>query len=227
MSDVEQERDALRAERDDYKYTHDCTVPNLRARIANLEAQVERYDVLRAEVADGEESVRMLVAENGGLLVRITTLEAEVERLKRFIEAANLSPAAYDLLEEQKRRIATLEAELSLANGCIATLDAEVERLSAQLHAIYQAEARRQAGTGEDEVRHPDDYDALPEHTKDYDRVLARYILSREATLEGLLKEARVVVDIDAGSDNPLAMSAPLLKRIDAVLTRENVDSHD
>jgi hypothetical protein len=75
-----------------------------------------------------------------------------------------------------------------------------VEGLSARLHAIYQEEARRQAGTGEDTVRHPDDYDALPEHTKEYDRVLARFIIEREtwltariAELEALLREAREV----------------------------------
>ncbi len=58
------------------------------------------------------------------------------------------------------------------------TREQEIERLSKELHAIYQKEARRQAKTGEDTVRHPNDYDALPEHTKEYDRVLARYILS-------------------------------------------------
>lgn len=73
-----------------------------------------------------------------------------------------------------------------------------IERLSAEFHAIYQQEARRQAGTGEDEVRHPDDYDALPEHTKEYDRVLARHVISllatrdaRIAELEALLRECR------------------------------------
>jgi hypothetical protein len=74
----------------------------------------------------------------------------------------------------------------------MADLDPEaVERLSAKLHAIYQDEARRQAGTGDDAVRHPDDYAALPEHTKEYDRVLARYILRREAAAGELLAAAR------------------------------------
>lgn len=57
-------------------------------------------------------------------------------------------------------------------------LEEAVEKLSREFHAIYQKEARRQAGTGDDEVRHPDDYDALEEHTKEYDRVLARYVLN-------------------------------------------------
>jgi hypothetical protein len=69
-----------------------------------------------------------------------------------------------------------------------------VERLSAKIHAIYQDEARRQAGVGDDAVRHPDDYAALQEHTKEYDRVLARYILQREAGWRALLREAALVL---------------------------------
>ena len=70
----------------------------------------------------------------------------------------------------------------------------DVEKLSAELHAIYQKEAKRQAGTGEDEVRHPDDYNSLPEHTKEYDRVLARYVITllvqeRRAVIEAIAKE--------------------------------------
>ena len=53
----------------------------------------------------------------------------------------------------------------------------EVEELSAKLHEIYQIESRRQAGEDLDKVRWPDEYNALPENTKEYDRVLARYIL--------------------------------------------------
>lgn len=52
------------------------------------------------------------------------------------------------------------------------------EQLAREFHAIYQLEAKRQAGLGLDQVRHPDDYNALPERTKDYDRVLARYVLT-------------------------------------------------
>lgn len=50
--------------------------------------------------------------------------------------------------------------------------DLILETLSAKLHALYQQEARRQG-----DVRHHDDYAALSEHTKEYDRVLARWIL--------------------------------------------------
>ncbi len=68
---------------------------------------------------------------------------------------------------------------------------AVVETLAEYLHAVYQQEARRQADRGEDEVRHPDDYDALPEHTKEYDRVLARFILEREAKAIAAHEELR------------------------------------
>jgi hypothetical protein len=47
-----------------------------------------------------------------------------------------------------------------------------VEALSAQLHAIYQREAHRQG-----DVRHPTAYADLREATKEYDRVLARFLL--------------------------------------------------
>lgn len=52
-----------------------------------------------------------------------------------------------------------------------------LETLAARLHKVYQDEARRQAEMGVDQVRHPDDYDALPEHTKDYDRALALWVI--------------------------------------------------
>lgn len=47
-----------------------------------------------------------------------------------------------------------------------------VEVLSAKLHGVYMKEARRQ-----DDVRHVDAYEDLKESTKEYDRVLARFIL--------------------------------------------------
>lgn len=72
----------------------------------------------------------------------------------------------------------------------VAALRDLIEDLSRTLHDVYQLEAKRQAGTGDDTVRHPDDYASLPEHTKEYDRVLARFILAREADyrreIEGL-----------------------------------------
>lgn len=48
----------------------------------------------------------------------------------------------------------------------------DLEELSARFHDIYQKEAHRRG-----DVRHHDDYAALPEATKEWDRVLARWVL--------------------------------------------------
>lgn len=77
----------------------------------------------------------------------------------------------------------------------------EVEAISRMLHAIYQAEAKRQAGEGLDSVRHPDEYDFLPDHTKEYDRVLARYILKREEALWQIVNAAKEAVNYIPGDD--------------------------
>jgi hypothetical protein len=55
-----------------------------------------------------------------------------------------------------------------------------VEALSAQLHDIYQQEAKRQG-----DVRHHDAYSALKESTKEFDRVLARFIV-KHASIESV-----------------------------------------
>lgn len=48
-----------------------------------------------------------------------------------------------------------------------------VEVLARTLHLIYQEEASRQG-----DVRHADSYEALPDNIKEFDRVLARFILA-------------------------------------------------
>ncbi len=48
----------------------------------------------------------------------------------------------------------------------------DLEELSARLHDIYQMEAHRRG-----DVRHADRYEDLSEATKEWDRVLARWIL--------------------------------------------------
>ena len=48
----------------------------------------------------------------------------------------------------------------------------DLEELAAALHGVYQVEAHRCG-----DVRHADAYADLPEATKEWDRVLARWIL--------------------------------------------------
>ena len=54
----------------------------------------------------------------------------------------------------------------------VAPAPTDVESLSAKFHEIYMIEARRQG-----DVRHKDAYADLPENIKEFDRVLARYVL--------------------------------------------------
>ncbi len=54
----------------------------------------------------------------------------------------------------------------------------EVERLSSIFHDIYQKEAHRQEDAGIGKARHYDEYEKLSEPVKEFDRVLARYVLS-------------------------------------------------
>lgn len=58
----------------------------------------------------------------------------------------------------------------------VSTEDVRVEALAEKLHEIYQQEAHRQG-----DVRHKDDYADLPDNIKEFDRVLARYILHEDA----------------------------------------------
>lgn len=55
--------------------------------------------------------------------------------------------------------------------------DWEVEKLSAEFHDIYQKEAHRQEDLGLGPARHYDEYEKLSEPVKEFDRVLARYVL--------------------------------------------------
>lgn len=71
-----------------------------------------------------------------------------------------------------------IELKSKLEN--IKYLDRDVEMLSAEFHKVYQQEAKRQAkATGERyKLKYPNDYNKLPEKIKEFDRVLARYVLS-------------------------------------------------
>jgi hypothetical protein len=60
-----------------------------------------------------------------------------------------------------------------------------VETLAAKFHEIYQVEAKRQGA-----VRHKDAYADLPENIKEFDRVLARYVLNNLAEGQAALREA-------------------------------------
>lgn len=53
------------------------------------------------------------------------------------------------------------------------SLEDRVESLSLALHCVYQEEAHRQG-----DVRHAESFEALADNVKEFDRVLARFILA-------------------------------------------------
>ena len=61
----------------------------------------------------------------------------------------------------------------------------DVEELSSILHGIYQKEAHRRG-----DVRHADRYEDLSEETKEWDRVLARWILELRPAVAAALQAA-------------------------------------
>lgn len=74
----------------------------------------------------------------------------------------------------------------------------EVEVLSSKLHDIYMIEAHRQG-----RVLHAEKYEDLAENIKEYDRVLARFIIDREAAYKSAVEKAVDFVEsIDVQSDN-------------------------
>lgn len=77
----------------------------------------------------------------------------------------------WGLTEEQLQVEQALKAE-SLRRHLQFATQYDVEALSSRLHDVYQLEAHRRG-----DVRHDDDYATLSEDTKEWDRVLARWIL--------------------------------------------------
>ena len=115
-----------------------------------------------------------------------STPKQREERAKGLKKYKNLCDVADDMNElvEEASRVESTPSEgwvYEVKNKSDMYSD-KVEELSNDFHAIYQKEAKRQAMLDLDEVRHPDKYDDLPERTKEYDRVLARYVLDLIAT---------------------------------------------
>lgn len=66
-----------------------------------------------------------------------------------------------------------------------------IESLSKKIHELYQQEAKRQG-----DVRHHDDYDAVEERFKEFDRVIARFVISEvEAAEERVAKD--IIKDLE------------------------------
>lgn len=76
--------------------------------------------------------------------------------------------------------------------------DDTVEELSAIFHDIYQKEAHRQEAAGLGSARHYDEYEKLSEPVKEFDRVLARYVIdliakARAEERDAIMKELQLL----------------------------------
>ena len=94
-----------------------------------------------------------------------------------------------------------------------------VEELAAQLHDIYQAEAHRQG-----DVRHADEYASLSDDIKEFDRVMARFILAREQRhaeeLDRLRKLAPLCADCGRGHGTRSGCPYCAMKKLCAALSQ-------
>jgi hypothetical protein len=92
-----------------------------------------------------------------------------------------------------------------------------IEELAAELHEVYMKEATRQG-----DVRHAEDYSELPENIKEFDRALARFILSRERLL--LEKIGKPLMEASDVFDNALGDTDP---QFDEEMTDEEIAEED
>ena len=86
------------------------------------------------------------------------------------------------------------------------------EQLAREIHGVYQEQAH-----AADDSRWPDDYDLLPEHTKDYDRVMVDWHLAKVNTLEATLRSERALrEDLEARARHAEEQVAALRVRADS-----------
>jgi hypothetical protein len=112
----------------------------------------------------------------------------------RDVEVANLQAQLYRANETIRIQIESRGSDLAkileLSSQLAASREMgpcpkDVESLSAKFHDLYQQEAKRQS-----DVRHKDAYADLPENIKEFDRVLARYVLAELAEVRQAAEEA-------------------------------------
>jgi hypothetical protein len=94
-----------------------------------------------------------------------------------------------------------------------------IEELATELHEVYMKEATRQG-----DVRHAEDYSELPENIKEFDRALARFILSRERLL--LEKIIEPMKKINPNWDGYVWIHDDYYTPIPKNLTRFNLREH-
>jgi len=100
----------------------------------------------------------------------VRDLAAAVRDLRAWQAAAMANHKDFERSQRELHERAE-RAEATLAQ--LRAFWSDTEARSADAHAVYQAEAHRRG-----DVRHPDAYDDLSEPTKEWDRVLVRWVQS-------------------------------------------------
>lgn len=160
-------------------------------------------------------------------------------------ELSSLLPALTSRFEALEEEVEASGADRKALLAEIAALKepmaCDVEALSAKFHDIYQQEAKRQG-----DVRHKDAYADLAENIKEFDRILARYVLA-QLRLEraAALREAKTDIEEEyddlARREVSATINAPDMRRmmqglgiarniVDALISdsdRSELDAHD
>ena len=108
-----------------------------------------------------------ITPEEDAVASRIVALEKENAVLRLKLEASQ--EALKEVMNEHADTLAGLIAYWQ-----------DTEARAADFHTVYQVEAHRRG-----DVRHPDDYAELSEASKEYDRVLARWVAAAMAAQWG------------------------------------------
>ena len=98
-------------------------------------------------------------------------------------------------------------------SDCKFCTPAAIENLAAELHDVYQKEAKIQG-----DVRHQDNYFDLPENIKNFDRALAKFVIEqrqkdKERLLEGV-KKLSMNKNYNAGQQDVVEQIIQLIKEI-------------
>lgn len=130
-------------------------------------------------IRDLEAQLTQALSMNGILETRVTARDAALEEAARVVEESGIY--SWRALSDAIRALKGTPGPADSALQRLAVYWSDVEARSADAHAVYQKEAHRRG-----DVRHADAYADLSEATKEWDRVLVRWVHSTiRAALEG------------------------------------------
>jgi len=166
---------AQRAARAEYGHNEYDREHNFRA--MNSAIRKTRVRAIRAALDEAVDSERLRWCQAFGLCPADADPEKDADRIFRL----HVEAVAERDKEWKAGTVAAVALAVAEERRALREYWSDIEARSADAHAAYQAEAHRRG-----DVRHADAYADLPEATKEWDRVLIRWILAalaaREAT---------------------------------------------